>query len=208
MQGVLERLEELRLLPVVTLDDEAHAEPLAEVFVGAGLPCLEITFRTPSAEEGLRRIAALGQDILVGAGTVLNAATARRAVDLGARFLVSPGLDEGTVRAAQELGVPILPGIATPTELQRAAGLGLDRVKFFPAENMGGLAMLSALSAPFPEMKFVPTGGIHAGNLRAWLSRPEVSFCGGSWLAPRNEDPRTSGEAIRERIEQARALMP
>ena len=206
MHHVLERLAELQLLPVVTIDQADRAQGLGRALLDSGLPCVEVTLRTPAAEEALRALAAV-DGLLVGAGTVLDEDQAARAVDAGARVLVSPGLDEDVVRAAQAHEVPLLPGVATPTEVQRAHRLGLEVVKLFPAEALGGIATLKALAAPFPRMRFVPTGGVSLGNLGAWLARDEVPFCGGSWLAPRDLLEAGDLDGVRARVAEAVAAL-
>lgn len=172
----------LRVIPVIVIDDAAHAQPLAEALKAGGLPCAEVTFRTPAAEAALRAMAR-DPDILVGAGTVLREEQVHRAIDAGARFIVTPGFSERVVRACQRAQVPVFPGVATATEVQMALDAGLDVVKFFPAEAAGGLSTLKALSAPFPMVRFIPTGGVSAGNLGAYLAHPAVAAVGGSWMA-------------------------
>ncbi|WP_037681712.1 bifunctional 4-hydroxy-2-oxoglutarate aldolase/2-dehydro-3-deoxy-phosphogluconate aldolase [Streptomyces griseus] len=171
-----------RVLPVLTVPDPATAGSLAEALVAGGARCAEVTFRTPGAEQVLKTMAAHG-GLAVGAGTVLTAEQAERAVAAGARFVVSPGFDEEVVARCRELEVPVVPGVATATELMRALRAGLDTVKLFPAEPLGGLRTLRALSAPFPGARFVPTGGIDAYRLSAYLGDPAVLAVGGSWMA-------------------------
>ncbi|WP_330292729.1 bifunctional 4-hydroxy-2-oxoglutarate aldolase/2-dehydro-3-deoxy-phosphogluconate aldolase [Streptomyces sp. NBC_00576] len=171
-----------RLLPVLTVPSTATAGPLADALAAGGARCAEVTFRTPGAEQVLKTMAAHGE-LTVGAGTVLTAEQAERAVAAGARFVVSPGFDEEVVAKCRELGVPVVPGIATATELMRALRAGLDTVKLFPAEALGGLRTLRALAAPFPGTRFVPTGGIDASRMAAYLADPAVLAVGGSWLA-------------------------
>ncbi len=172
------------IIPVIVLDDETLAEPLAEALISAGLPVMEITFRTPAAEAALRRIAKTFPDILLGAGTVLNPEQALRARDAGAQFLVAPGLNPATVRAARDLGLPLIPGVCTPTELEAALALDCKLLKFFPAEAAGGVNMLKALSGPYAHtgLRFCPTGGITADNMRDYLRLPIVVAIGGSWM--------------------------
>jgi 2-dehydro-3-deoxyphosphogluconate aldolase/(4S)-4-hydroxy-2-oxoglutarate aldolase len=170
-----------RLLPVLTVPSTATAGPLADALTAGGARCAEVTFRTPGAERVLKEMAAHG-GLAVGAGTILTPEQAERAVAAGARFVVSPGFDEEVVAKCRELGVPVVPGIATATELMRALAAGLDTVKLFPAEPLGGLRTLRALAAPFPGMRFVPTGGIGASRLAAYLAEPAVLAVGGSWL--------------------------
>jgi 2-dehydro-3-deoxyphosphogluconate aldolase/(4S)-4-hydroxy-2-oxoglutarate aldolase len=181
---VFGQLAAMRVIPVVVLDDSAAAAPLAGALADAGLPCAEITLRTAAGEAAIS-IMAQQRNLLVGAGTVLDAGQADHAVEAGARFIVSPGFDEEVVRRCQELSVPVLPGAATATEIQRARRAGLRVVKFFPAETLGGVHALDALSAPFPDMRFIPTGGISPGNLPPYLARSVVLAVGGSWMVPR-----------------------
>ncbi|MER7755019.1 bifunctional 4-hydroxy-2-oxoglutarate aldolase/2-dehydro-3-deoxy-phosphogluconate aldolase [Kitasatospora sp. NPDC097643] len=171
-----------RVMPVLTVRDPGTAAPLAEALGAGGARCAEVTFRTPAAEQVLKTMAAHG-GLAVGAGTVLDPEQAERAVAAGARFVVSPGLDEDVVAKCRELGVPVVPGIATATELMRALRAGLTTVKLFPAEPLGGLPALRALAAPFPDVRFVPTGGIGPGALTGYLAEPAVLAVGGSWLA-------------------------
>ncbi|MFE2424128.1 bifunctional 4-hydroxy-2-oxoglutarate aldolase/2-dehydro-3-deoxy-phosphogluconate aldolase [Streptomyces hokutonensis] len=175
-------LAEARLVPVLTVPNPATAAPLARALAAGGARCAEVTFRTPDAEQVVKAMAAQG-DLVVGAGTVLTAEQAERAVAAGARFVVSPGVDHEVISRCRELGVPVLPGVATATEVMSALRAGLDTVKLFPAEPLGGTAMLRALAAPFPGTRFVPTGGIDAAALRGYLAEPAVLAVGGSWMA-------------------------
>lgn len=171
-----------KLIPVVSIEKVDQALPLAKVLEKEGLPCVEITFRTAAAADSIREIANSCPNVLVGAGTVINVEQAEQAILNGAKFVVSPGLSESVVRYCIEKDVPVIPGCATPTEITKALELGLNVVKFFPAENMGGVKMVKALAAPFPQVKFVPTGGINQNNLKEYLNLPFVTACGGSWL--------------------------
>lgn len=175
----------VRIVPVVTLDDASRAAELASALVDGGLPIVEITLRTPTALESIRRAGAEVPAALVGAGSVTTAAAAAAVIEAGARFIVAPGLDEGVIRTAQERDVPVIPGIATPTELMRAIGLGVDVVKLFPAELVGGSKMIKALSAVWPETRFMPTGGVTPANVAGYLSLRQVLAVGGSWMVPR-----------------------
>jgi 2-dehydro-3-deoxyphosphogluconate aldolase/(4S)-4-hydroxy-2-oxoglutarate aldolase len=170
-----------RIVPVVVLDDPAKADALAAALVAGGLPVAEATFRTPGAAAVLRRLAA-NDDLVVGAGTVLTDRQVDEAVEAGARFVVSPGLSAAVVRRCQEVGVPVVPGISTPSEIMQALDLGLDTVKFFPAEANGGLPTIKALAAAFPQVRFMPTGGITAETAPAYLAHPSVAAVGGSWM--------------------------
>jgi 2-dehydro-3-deoxyphosphogluconate aldolase / (4S)-4-hydroxy-2-oxoglutarate aldolase len=181
MTGFPDVLAGQRVLPVIVLDDHAAARPLADTLLGAGVRCLEITLRTAAAIPALDL---LREDdrLLVGAGSVLDAADADRAAAAGARFLVSPGLHRGTLERARELGLPVLPGVATASELQAARALGCTTVKFFPAGPLGGVAAVRALAGPFPAMRLVPTGGVGPDDVAAYLAEPSVLAVGGSWM--------------------------
>ncbi|HEX6026228.1 MAG TPA: bifunctional 4-hydroxy-2-oxoglutarate aldolase/2-dehydro-3-deoxy-phosphogluconate aldolase [Solirubrobacter sp.] len=180
---MIERLQELRVVPVVTLPDVESAVPLARALTAGGLPVAEITFRSEAAAAGIEAIRNAAPEVLVGAGTVLDVETVDRAVAAGAQFIVSPGLNEAVVGRARQLGVPIIPGAVTPTEVERALSLGLTLLKFFPAEAAGGLKYLDALAAPYRGVRFMPTGGITPRNLATYLERPHVVACGGTWIA-------------------------
>ncbi|MFI9562810.1 bifunctional 4-hydroxy-2-oxoglutarate aldolase/2-dehydro-3-deoxy-phosphogluconate aldolase [Streptomyces rishiriensis] len=180
--GLARVLAGARLLPVLTVPSPATAGPLADALAAGGARCAEVTFRTRGAERVLKEMAAHG-GLAVGAGTVLTPEQAERAVAAGARFVVSPGFDEEVVAKCRELGVPVVPGVATATELMRALKAGLDTLKLFPAEPLGGLRTLRALAAPFPSTRFVPTGGIDASRMAAYLADPAVLAVGGSWMA-------------------------
>ncbi len=168
-------------MPVVVLERATDASNLADALVSGGLPVAEVTFRTDAAEESIRAMSARG-DIIVGAGTVLTVEQVDRAVDAGAQFLVSPGTNSRVIKRSQELGIPILPGAVTATEIQAVLDLGLDVVKFFPASTSGGAAAIAALAAPFRGVRFVPTGGVSASNLGDYLRIPAVAAAGGSWM--------------------------
>ncbi|MEM8782045.1 MAG: bifunctional 4-hydroxy-2-oxoglutarate aldolase/2-dehydro-3-deoxy-phosphogluconate aldolase [Planctomycetota bacterium] len=170
-----------RLLPVIALRDSADAAPLGEALLEGGLPVAEVTFRTDAAAASIDAMCRLG-GLLVGAGTVVKPDQVDAAHDAGASFIVSPGTSPAVVERAQKLGLPIFPGVATPTDIQLALSLGLDTLKFFPAEAMGGVNTLKALAAPFPGVRFVPTGGIGLSNIDEYLSLPCVRACGGSWM--------------------------
>jgi 2-dehydro-3-deoxyphosphogluconate aldolase/(4S)-4-hydroxy-2-oxoglutarate aldolase len=196
MTAVLDQLARLRLVPVVVVDRVEDAWPLGQALKSGGLPCAEVTFRTAAAEDAIREMAK-DPDLLVGAGTVV-------AVAAGASFVVSPGFSLAVVRRCQELGVPVLPGVATPSEVMMALDAGLEIVKYFPAEANGGVRALRAIGAPFTTMRFVPTGGITAANLADYLAVPSVVAVGGSWMvAPKlvaagdfDEVSRLTAEAV------------
>src|SRR5512143_1881440 len=180
---VLERLGELGVVPVVKIERAADGPRLAEALIKGGLPCAEITFRTAAAEETIQLIARSQPDLMLGAGTVLTVDQAQRAVSAGARFIVSPGFDPAVVDWCLEQHVPVIPGVATPTEALMGTSRGLRILKFFPSESLGGIPMLEAISAALVGLKFVPTGGISPSNLVAYLRCPVVHAVAGTWLA-------------------------
>jgi 2-dehydro-3-deoxyphosphogluconate aldolase / (4S)-4-hydroxy-2-oxoglutarate aldolase len=184
MTDVAGRIRELRIVPVIIIDDAAAAVPLADALAAGGLPGAEITFRTAAAGEALHRIADERPDVLVGAGTVLTPAMAHEARAAGARFVVAPGFSPAVVGYCLEHDIPVFPGVCTPTEIEAALALGLTTLKFFPAESMGGMRFLEAIAAPYGTVDFIPTGGITAANLAEYLAFPRVLACGGSWMAP------------------------
>ena len=180
-----DRLREIGVVPVVALPDVEAALPLAEALLAGGLPCAEITFRTAAAAEALPLVRQHFPELFLGAGTVLTLEQADRAIDAGAQFVVAPGTNPAVVDHVLARGVPMLPGVATPSEIEAALARGLDVVKFFPAEPFGGVATLQAFAGPYPLVRFVPTGGISAANLAAYLAQPSVLACGGSWMVRR-----------------------
>lgn len=182
MNDTLKEIGHTGIVPVVVLNKVADAVPLANALIKGGLPCAEVTFRTDAAEESIREIAKKFPEMFVGAGTVLTTEQVDRAIGAGAKFIVSPGFNPKVVEYCIKNNYPICPGIMTPTELEMALGFGLDVVKFFPAENAGGLKMIKAMSAPYTMMKFMPTGGINATNVRDYLACDKILACGGSWM--------------------------
>lgn len=184
MTHILEEIGKLALMPVVKIEDARHATQLAEALAAGGLPRAEITFRTDAAEDAIRRIASEFPDVILGAGTVLSVDQAERAVGAGAQFIVSPGFNPKVVGWCLDRGVPVTPGVATPTEIEMALGRRLHILKFFPAEALGGVGMLKAMAGPYGGVKFIPTGGVNPQNLAGYLELPMVHACGGSWLAP------------------------
>jgi 2-dehydro-3-deoxyphosphogluconate aldolase/(4S)-4-hydroxy-2-oxoglutarate aldolase len=182
MADVLGRLGEMKIVPVIVIDDAESAVPLARALVEGGLPCAEVTFRTAAAAEALRRIAEAYPEMLAGAGTVLTPEQAAQARDAGAKFIVSPGLNPAVVDWCLENDVPVFPGVCTPTEIEMAFQKGLRVVKFFPAEPIGGLPYLKAIAAPYGMMEFIPTGGISVGNFVSYLGFNRVVATGGSWM--------------------------
>ena len=182
MNDTLKEIGHTGIVPVVVLNKVADAVPLANALIKGGLPCAEVTFRTAAAEESIREIAKKFPEMFVGAGTVLTTEQVDRAIGAGAKFIVSPGFNPKVVEYCIKNNYPICPGIMTPTELEMALGFGLDVVKFFPAENAGGLKMIKAMAAPYTMMKFMPTGGINATNVRDYLACDKILACGGSWM--------------------------
>lgn len=182
MHPIIEQFSKLGIIPVVVLNDAKDAAPLAKALCEGGLPVAEVTFRTDAAEESIRIMSKEFPDMLVGAGTVLTTEQVDRAVNAGAKFIVSPGLNPKVVKYCQEKGVPITPGTSSPTDIEAALELGLDVVKFFPAEQSGGIAKIKAMAAPYTNVRFMPTGGINAANLKDYLDFPKIVACGGSWM--------------------------
>lgn len=182
MSSITEQLREMAVIPVVVLQDAGKAKPLAKALCEGGLPCAEVTFRTDAAEESIRLMKEAYPQMLLGAGTVLAIGQVERAVDAGAKFIVSPGFDPEIVDYCLEKGIPVFPGCITPSEVAQAVKRGLKTVKFFPAEPFGGVSTIKALAAPYVGLKFMPTGGVNTGNLADYLRCESVLACGGSWM--------------------------
>jgi 2-dehydro-3-deoxyphosphogluconate aldolase / (4S)-4-hydroxy-2-oxoglutarate aldolase len=183
MNAVLDRLARLGVVPVLVLDDASSADALAAALIEGGLPTAEVTLRTPAALDAIGRLAS-HSDLLVGAGTVTSPYQVGAAVEAGATYIVSPGFSTAVSKECAALGVPLIPGVVTPTEVQAALDAGWEVLKFFPAEASGGSAMVAALSAPFPAARFVPTGGIRPDALSSYLTLGSVHAVGGTWIAP------------------------
>lgn len=186
MNEICEKLYRIGIVPVIAIDDAKDAKPLAKALIDGGLPAAEVTFRTDAAEEAIKIISAEYPEMLVGAGTVLNREQADRAKAAGAKFIVSPGFNRSNVEYIQSIGVPVVPGTATPGEVEQAMELGLDAVKFFPAEQNGGIAKIKAMAAPYTKMHFMPTGGVNKNNLNDYLSFGKVFCAGGSWMVKKD----------------------
>lgn len=201
-----EQISALRVIPVVEIPGVEFAVPLAEALVDAGLPCAEITFRTDSAAASIKAIADSVPDIQLGAGTVLTVEQADAAIEAGATFLVAPGFNAKVVEHAAERGVPMLPGVATPTDIEQALSLDISLVKFFPAEANGGVNYLKAVSAPYRGVRFVPTGGIGPKNLLSYLNLPSVAACGGSWMVKKDLVAAKDFDSVRRLAAEAVAL--
>lgn len=182
MNEILTQIQKIGIVPVVVLNDAKDAEPLAKALCAGGLPCAEVTFRTAAAAESIKIMTSKFPNMLVGAGTVLTTEQVDQALEAGARFIVSPGLNPTIVRYCLKKGVPVTPGTTNPSDIEQALELGLEVVKFFPAEAAGGIKMIKAMAAPYVNMKFMPTGGINADNLTSYLDFPKIIACGGSWM--------------------------
>ncbi|MCG9595764.1 bifunctional 4-hydroxy-2-oxoglutarate aldolase/2-dehydro-3-deoxy-phosphogluconate aldolase [Vibrio sp. Isolate25] len=182
MSLINEQLQKLKVIPVIAIDDAKDIVPLGKVLVENGLPAAEITFRSEAAVEAIRLLRESQPDMLIGAGTVLNKEQAIAAKEAGATFIVSPGFNPNTVKACQEIGIDIIPGVNNPSTIEAALELGLTTLKFFPAEASGGVQMVKSLLAPYSDVHLMPTGGINPKNIKDYLSIPRVLACGGTWM--------------------------
>ena len=203
MKTIAEQFYEHGVVPVVVLEEVKDALPLAAALVEGGLPCAEVTFRTEAAEESIRLMSEKYPEMLVGAGTVLTIEQVDRAVTAGAKFIVSPGFDPEIVDYCLEKKIPVFPGCITPSEVAQAVKRGLQVVKFFPAEQAGGVSMIKAMAAPYTMVKFMPTGGISAKNLADYLSFGKILCCGGSWMVKGNLIKNGEFDKIRELTKEA-----
>lgn len=203
MKTAGEMIAELGVVPVVVLDDVKDAKPLAKALMEGGLPCAEVTFRTQAAEESIKIMASEYPEMFVGAGTVLTTEQVGRAVAAGAKFIVSPGFDGEIVDYCLEKGIPVFPGCVTPSEVAQAVKRGLKIVKFFPAEQFGGVNTIKAMAAAYVGVKFMPTGGINAENLESYLSCDKIVACGGSWMVKSNLIRNGEFDKIRELTAEA-----
>lgn len=198
MSGIVGKLGEIGIIPVVAIEDAADAVPLGEALLAGGLPCAEITFRTAAAADAIEQMSVAHPDILVGAGTVLSVGQAQQAKAAGAKFVVTPGFDTRVVEWCLENELPITPGVMTPTDINQAIANELKVLKFFPAEAAGGVKALKAIGGPYVGIKFIPTGGINSDNLAAYLSLPMVHACGGSFMVKKQLIADGDFEAITE----------
>lgn len=203
MKTIAEQFREYAVVPVVVLDDAKDALPLAEALTEGGLPCAEVTFRTEAAEESIRLMSEKYPEMLVGAGTVLTIEQVDRAVAAGAKFIVSPGFDPEIVDYCLEKDIPVFPGCVTPSEVAQAAKRGMKVIKFFPAEQAGGIARIKAMAAPYTMMEFMPTGGIGVNNLKDYLSFDKILCCGGSWMVKGDLIRSGDFDKIRELTKEA-----
>ncbi|WP_413478975.1 bifunctional 4-hydroxy-2-oxoglutarate aldolase/2-dehydro-3-deoxy-phosphogluconate aldolase [Vibrio hibernica] len=183
MKTLNQRLSEIKVVPVIAIHDANKAAKLAQILVENGLPCAEVTFRTPAAAQAIRNMREAYPDMLIGSGTVLTTKQVDESIEAGVDFVVSPGLNPTTVKYCQQRGVPIIPGVNNPSLVEQAMELGLDTLKFFPAEPSGGVNMLKALTAVYP-VNFMPTGGVNPKNVNDYLAIPAVFACGGTWMIP------------------------
>ena len=207
MNNIYESISRIKLVPVVKIDDASCALPLAKALIDGGLPCAEITFRTAAAADAIKTITEKYPDMLIGAGTVLTTEQVDKAMAAGATFIVSPGLNPTVVAYCLEKNIPVIPGCMTPSEIEQAMSFGLDVVKFFPAEAAGGLKMINAMSAPYSNIRFLPTGGINASNLGDYLASPKVIACGGSWMVKGSLINEGKFDEIRRLTAEAVALI-
>lgn len=207
MSTIFEQFRKIGIIPVVVLDDAKDAEPLARALCEGGLPCAEVTFRTAAAAETIRIMHEKFPDMLVGAGTVLTKDQVDRAVECGAAFIVSPGLNPEVVAYCQEKGIPVTPGTQTPSDMEKAMSMGLDVVKFFPAEPSGGLSMIKAVAAPYVGLQFMPTGGINAKNVRDYLAYDRIIACGGSWMVKGDLVKAGRFDEIKQLVQEAAQIV-
>ncbi len=203
MKAMAERFQKLGVVPVVVLENEKDAVPLAEALVQGGLPCAEVTFRTEAAAKSIQLMAEAYPDMLVGAGTVLTTEQVDLAVQSGAKFIVSPGFDPEVVDYCLKKEIPVFPGCITPSEVAQAVKRGLEVVKFFPAEPAGGLKYIRAIAAPYTMMKFMPTGGINPQNVREYLAYDRIAACGGSWMVKNTMIENNEFDRIEELVKEA-----
>ncbi len=201
----LERLARAGVVPVVVIDDAKDAVPTANAMVAGGIDVMEITFRTAAAPEAIKAVAENCPDMLVGAGTILNVEQCKLAIEMGAQFIVSPGFDADVVRYCIENGVTVTPGCVTPTEITAAVNMGLKVIKFFPANIYGGLNAMKNLSAPFVGVKFMPTGGVNAANVKEYIDAPFIHAVGGSWVCPKSDIAAGNFDKITALCKEARA---
>lgn len=204
---IYKTISEKKIVPVITINDANNAAPLAEALCAGNLPVAEVTFRTDAAEQAIRNISSEIPEVLVGAGSITNTDQAKRAVDAGAKFLVSAGFSRSVTEYAVNNNIPIFPGVLTPTEIISLLEYNLTVAKFFPAEQFGGLPTIKALAAPFPGMKFMPTGGINASNIKEYLSYDRIIACGGSWMVKAEYIDRKEFSKIRQLTAEAVALV-
>lgn len=206
-EEIKSQFEQIGIIPVVVLEDAKDAKPLGEALMKGGLPAAEVTFRTEAAEEAIRILSKEFPDMLVGAGTVLTCDQADAAMAAGAKFIVAPGFNPTVVKHCLEKGYPVTPGVQTPGEMEQAMELGLDFVKFFPAEPAGGLPMIQAVAAPYTNLKFMPTGGINKDNVKDYLRYNKIVACGGTWMVKGNLIEEGNFQKVEELTREAAAIV-
>ena len=204
-QDVYQALSQYRVIPIIAIESVDAALPLADALIAGGLPVIEITFRTKAAEKVIEKLSTERPDLLIGAGTILNVDDLRAAKLAGARFAVAPGLNPSVLASAQKTHLPFMPGVATPSEVEQAMGLGASMLKVFPAGVFGGMKLVKALSGPYGHtgVRFIPTGGVNGDNLADYLAMPAVAAVGGTWLAPKSEIAAGNWDLITERCTAA-----
>ena len=202
----IEQVAACGVVPVVVLEDAEQAVPTAKALLKGGINAMEITFRTAAAKDSIARVAAEVPEMIVGAGTVINVQQVHDAVDAGAKFIVSPGSDADVIAEAMKLGVPITPGVVTPSEIMMGLKLGVKVFKFFPAESYGGLKTIKALCGPFPQIRFIPTGGIDQNNAEEYFRNPKIQAVGGSWMVSKDMIAAGDFDGIAEKSKAATDL--
>jgi 2-dehydro-3-deoxyphosphogluconate aldolase/(4S)-4-hydroxy-2-oxoglutarate aldolase len=207
MNEILQQLGQIKIIPVIALDEAETAVPLGKALLDGGLPCAEITFRTAAAAAAIQKMHAVYPEMLVGAGTVLTVDQAQQAQEAGASFIVTPGFDASVVDWCLAHEMPITPGVVTPTDINQALAKGLDVLKFFPAEAAGGIKLLKAIGAPYVGVKFIPTGGINENNLADYLRLPMVYACGGSFMVKKEWLAAGQFDKVKEAAAQAVAVV-
>lgn len=207
MNPIFKRMQSIKVLPVVVIHESSDAIPLARALLQGGITCAEITFRTSAAPKAIQLMKEAYPDMLVGAGTILNVEQAEAAYEAGAQFILSPGFDEEVVAYGIQHDIVVIPGIQTASELQKARNMGIEVVKFFPAEASGGIAMIKALCAPYPTMHFIPTGGIQPQNMKEYILHENVLAIGGSWMVPSKDIQEKNFEYISELSKEAIKLI-
>ncbi|EJB1785137.1 bifunctional 4-hydroxy-2-oxoglutarate aldolase/2-dehydro-3-deoxy-phosphogluconate aldolase [Vibrio parahaemolyticus] len=207
MSSIKEQLKALKVIPVIAIDKAEDIIPLGKVLAENGLPAAEITFRSAAAVEAIRLLRETQPDMLIGAGTVLNREQAIAAKEAGATFIVSPGFNPNTVKACQEIGIDIVPGVNNPSTVEAALEMGLTTLKFFPAEASGGINMVKSLLAPYTDIELMPTGGINPANIKDYLAIPRVLACGGTWMVDKKLIEEGNWEELAHLTREAVALV-
>ncbi|MDA5313840.1 bifunctional 4-hydroxy-2-oxoglutarate aldolase/2-dehydro-3-deoxy-phosphogluconate aldolase [Vibrio cholerae] len=207
MSSIKQQLKALKVIPVIAIDNAEDIIPLGKVLVENGLPAAEITFRSEAAVEAIRLLRQTQPDMLIGAGTVLNREQAIAAKEAGATFIVSPGFNPNTVKACQEIGIDIVPGVNNPSTVEAALEMGLTTLKFFPAEASGGINMVKSLLAPYTDIELMPTGGISPANIKDYLAIPRVLACGGTWMVDKKQIEAGNWEELARLTREAVALV-